>query len=252
MTIRHTYTAVAAVVVMWATVGPGVRIVSAQGDSHKMAVTAVGCVQSERQYRRDHESSKFAGTGAGLSNEYVLIDAVVGGPALNVTPVSEQESNCAAGGSGQAIELKGHGESALASMLGRRVMIQGMLLHAKHEAGPVGTSGTFTPAPTGGGFDPLGQDLDIRELEVQSASLVPIATPVKREPVIFGATEPPAEAPKAAVAPAPEAAPETPAQTPAPTLPQTASRLPEIGLIGLVSLTCGVIAALFDRRRSRA
>lgn len=255
MSIRHTCTTVAAVAALWTAAGPGVRIAAAQSGHSKMAVMAVGCVQSERQYRRDHESTKFAGTGIGLNDEYVLIDAVVGGPSMAVTPVSEQETNncIAARGTGQAYELKGSAERGLSSFLGRRVVIHGMLLHARHDAGPVGTSGAITPAPTSGGFDPLGHDLEIREIEVESANLAPIAVPVKHEAAIAPAPEPPAEAPTvAAAAPEPQAPPETPAPAPAPSLPKTASYLPEIGLIGLASLTFGIVAMLFDRRRTRA
>src|SRR5262245_31307911 len=103
MSSRYTRGVLAATVVTCAFAGWGSR--AAIADHHEMAVTAVGCLQGERQYRREHHSSKFAGTGQGLSNEYVLIDAVVGGPSMTVEPITEQEAaNCVTGqGSGQAI-----------------------------------------------------------------------------------------------------------------------------------------------------
>jgi len=216
-----------------------------------MAVTAVGCLQSEREYRRQHESSKFAGTGYGLNDEYVLIDAVIDGPSLNIEPVSEQEAGCVTGrGSGQAFELTGHSEKDLSAFLGRRVVIHGMLKHAKHDVGPVGTSGTFTPVPTGGGPS-LGSDLELREINVESASLVPVRIVAAAEPVIHGAPEEPAPAPVAEAPPPQAPAPIAPApQTPAP-LPKTASPTPAIGLVGLLSLACGVGLYLFNRRRAR-
>ena len=113
MSTRYTRSVLAAAVVTCAFAGWGSR--TAIADDHKMSVTAVGCLQSEREYRRQHESSKFAGTGYGLNDEYVLIDAVIGGPNLNIEPVTEQEANCVTGqGSGQAFELTGHGEDDLA------------------------------------------------------------------------------------------------------------------------------------------
>jgi len=251
MITRYTRGVLAAAVVTSAFAGWGSR--TAIADDHKMSVTAVGCLQSEREYRRQHESSKFAGTGYGLNDEYVLIDAVIGGPDLNIEPITEQQAaSCITGqGSGQAFELTGHGEDDLSAFLGRRVVIHGMLKHAKHDVGPVGTSGSFTPVPTGGGPS-VGSDLRLREINVESAGLVPIRRIVEAEPVIHGAPEPPAAAP-VAEPPAPqEPAPATPAP-PAPVapLPKTASPIPSIGLIGLLSLACGVGLYLFNRRRTR-
>jgi hypothetical protein len=215
---------------------------------HRMPVTAVGCLQGEREYRRNHESTKFAGTGVGLNDEYVLIDAKIGGASMAVAPISEQDSaNCgAASANGQAFELKGKSESGLSSFLGRRVVIRGMLLHAKHDA--VGTDGTFTPNPTDGGYDILNHDLEIREINVEAVSLVPVAVAAKNEPTIIGAPEPqpePAPAPEAA-APAPEPAPEAPA--PAPELPKTAGPLPAIGLLGMLSMMGAFGLRLLNRR----
>jgi LPXTG-motif cell wall-anchored protein len=252
MSTRYTRSVLAATVMTCAFAGWGSRTAIASDD--KMPVTAIGCLQSEREYRRQHESSKFAGTGYGLNDEYVLIDAVIGGPSLNIEPVTEQEANCVTGrGSGQAFELTGHGEDDLSAFLGRRVAIHGMLKHAKHDVGPVGTSGTFTPVPTGGGPS-LGSDLELREINVESASLVPIRVIAEAAPVIHGAPEEPAPAPVAeAPAPAPQApAPVAPApQAPVAPLPKTASAVPTIGLIGLLSLACGGGLYLFNRRRAR-
>lgn len=246
MSSRFTRSVLAATIVASAFAGWGSR--AALADDHKMAVTAVGCLQGEREYRREHEHSKFAGTGTGLSNEYILIDAVIGGPEMAITPSTEQESaNCiAARGNGQAFELTGAGEDSLAPLLGRRVVIRGMLKHAKHDTGPVGTSGTFTPVPTDGGSI-LGSDLKIREINVESASLAPVAEPVRNEPAIFGAPEPQPEPEAPALA-----EPQAPAPAaPAPALPKTASPLPAIGLIGLLSLACGLGLRLFNRTRPR-
>ena len=252
MSTRYTRSVLAATIVTCAFAGWGSRTAIASDD--KMPVTAVGCLQSEREYRRQHESSKFAGTGYGLNDEYVLIDAVIGGPSLNIEPVTEQEANCVTGrGSGQAFELTGHGEDDLSAFLGRRVVIHGMLKHAKHDVGPVGTSGTFTPVPTGGGPS-LGSDLELREINVEGARLVPIRAIPEAAPVIHGAPEEPAPAP-VAEAPAPQAPATAPAPTPAPVpvarLPKTASPVPTIGLIGLLSLAGGVGLYLVSRRRAR-
>lgn len=252
MSTRYTRSALAAAVVTCVFAGWGSGTAIAK-DS-RMSVTAVGCLQGEREYRRQHESSKFAGTGQGLNDEYVLIDAIIGGPDLNVEPITEQEAaSCVTGqGAGQAFELTGPGEdrSNLSSFLGRRVVIRGMLKHTKFDTGPVGTSGTFTPLGTNGGPS-LGSDLKLREINVESASLVPIRAIPEAAPVIHGAAEEPAPAPApaaeapAAQTPAPVAP--APAAPPAP-LPKTASPLPAIGLMGLMSLALGVGLRQFNRR----
>ena len=249
MRTRYTRSVLAATVVTCAFAGWGSR--AANADNGKTPITAIGCLQSEREYRRQHESSKFAGTGHGLGNEYMLINAVVGGPDLQVEPITEQEAatNCTtAGGSGIALELKGHAEDTLTGMVGRRVVIRGMLLHADDDV--VGTSGQYNLAPgTRGWFDPLRHDNKLREVDVQSFSLVPVKEPVKEETVIIGAQETIIEPPPAPAAAPPEAPAPAPAPpAPAPALPKTASQVPTIGLVGLLSLALGLGLRLFNRR----
>jgi len=41
-----------------------------------------------------------------------------------------------------SLNLARRGENALAGLVGHRVVIRGMLKHARHDMGPVGTSGT--------------------------------------------------------------------------------------------------------------
>src|SRR5215510_3599299 len=222
MRTRYTRSVLVATVVTSAFVGWGSR--AAFADNGKSPVTAIGCLQSEREHRREHESSKFAGTGHGLGNEYMLINAIVGGPDLQVDPISQQEAdtNCiAAGGSGIAIELKGRAENTLTGMIGKRVVIHGLLLHADDDV--VGTSGTYNLAPGDRGwFDPLRHDNKLREIDVQSFSLVPVAPPpvavvIEQQETII-APPPPAVAPPEAPAPAPPPAP----AAPPPALPKTA------------------------------
>lgn len=246
MRTRYTRSVLVATVVTSAFVGWGSR--AAIADNGKTPVTAVGCLQSEREYRRQHESSKFAGTGHGLGNEYMLINAVVGGQDLKVEPISAEEAatDCInAGGSGQAFELKGSAEDTLTGMIGKRVVIRGMLLHADDDV--VGTSGTYNLAPGERGFDPLRHDNKLREIDVQSFSLVPVAQPVEQETVIIGAQETIIEPPPAPAAAPPQAPAPAPVE-PAPALPKTASPLPAIGLIGLMSLALGVGLHLFNRQ----
>jgi LPXTG-motif cell wall-anchored protein len=125
-----------------------------------------------------------------------------------------------------------------------------MLKHAKHDVGPVGTSGEFTPAPTDGGPS-LGSDLKLREINVEGASLVPVRVITEAEPVYHGAPKPAPAPPPVAEAPQAPAPATSAPQAPVAPLPKTASPVPTIGLIGLLSLACGVGLYLFNRRRAR-
>jgi hypothetical protein len=204
-------------------------------------IAAVGCIQRESDYRREHDRGPggFMGTSWGLGNEYVLI------------------ADCASG-TGAAYELTGRHEGQAAQFIGRRVAITGMLKDAETSVKPVGTSGRYAVRPSGG-FDPLNQDLRLYEVNVTSYR--ELRSPVRR-------FRPIAEAqPDAAVQRAPTV-PEAAEQT-APTepdassigtrrdrepgtfsenLPRTASPLPIAGLLGLLSLG-GALALRAQRRR---
>ena len=250
MNTQHTYSLLAAGVLACAVGGFSARTASAQGpldavtgDHHKLPVTAVGCLQRERDYRAEH--SKHASRG-GVGNEYVLVNSTVGVPSMPIAPAPEADvNNCSTQGNGQSIELTGRGERDLEQFVGRRVVISGDLKHARHDPEAVGTSGEFTPISKG---KPLegGGDLHLREVNVESFALAPIAAPVREE----AALAPPEPAPARAQEPEPQAAPAptpTPQAAPAPELPKTASPLPTVGLIGLLSLAGAFGLRLFAR-----
>ncbi|HKC55973.1 MAG TPA: hypothetical protein VKC35_07595 [Vicinamibacterales bacterium] len=259
MNTQHSCSLMTAGVLACAVVGFAPRPASAQavidsvvGDHHKLPVTAVGCLQSEKEYRRAHDSGRggFLRTGNGESNEFILVNATIGLSSMQVAPASEAEvNNCAASpDNGQAIELTGHAEHDLGPMVGRRVVVNGMLKHAKHDPEAVATSGEFTPRPTGGGIDLTGGELALREINVDAFALAPIAAPV-REAAVIAPPEPapaPAPEPEPQAAPAPQPAP----AAPAPELPKTASPLPTVGLIGLLSLAGAFGLRLFARARA--
>ena len=186
-------------------------------------VTLVGCLQREADYRRAHDLGKggTAGTGLGSGDEYVLVNAsrVEGSAAAAPT------ADCTSQGSGEAYELTGSREPHLRSLVGHVVQITGTMKEARTE---VGTTGT--PRPTGG-FDPLGKDLRLFELNVASFQEVTPAAPAE------------AQAPATSTAPSTSSAPAsrpTGTSGQANDLPRTASPLPLIGLIGLLSLTAAI------------
>jgi hypothetical protein len=131
-------------------------------------ITLVGCIQRETEYRREHESGRGGpvATGAGLGNEFVLINASRAGGS------SEQGIDCAAQRFGEAYELTGSAERNLTRSVGHYVEITGML------------------KPMGKGVDLLGQDLKLPEVNVTSFRDAPTsraeATTAQLEPQPLG------------------------------------------------------------------
>jgi hypothetical protein len=252
-------------------------------DEKERPITLVGCVMRESQYRDMYGPGLSGPRGAGIGgrNEYMLVDAheISAGAATTATnsaiaPATTDTSTCppAPGTFPKAYELTGSREDELAPFMGRRVEVTGIQKEAN--ARPVGTSGLARPT---GGFDPLGHELHLFEVEVQSfrepAAAVaaaptpapapaptPEPAPAPEAPVAAAppAAPAPEPAPPVAAAPPPEASaptPEPPAAPPAepsvaePELPPTASPLPMAGLIGLLSFAAAAGIRMMARRR---
>jgi LPXTG-motif cell wall-anchored protein len=203
------------------------------GTQPETPITLVGCIQREADYRRERDKGRggAVGTGTGTGHEFVLINASTS-TATAGTPAPSGAEPCAPGGKGEAYELTGNRERDLEQFVGRRIEITGML--KKHET--AGTSGTGAPKPTGG-FDPMGQDLQLPEVNVTSFKEVAVSRP-------------PAPPGEAAAQPDTPAAPEPQpvATTGLPDeLPRTGSSLPMAGLIGLLSLGAALGLRSFRR-----
>lgn len=263
----------------------------AQTDANDEArpITLVGCIMRESEFRDMYGPGQSGprGPGIGLRNEYMIVDAHEtsgGGPG-----VVETTGTCppAPGGFPTSYELTGPREKEVAPFLGKRVELTGLQKHANTRA--VGTAGVRQPT---GGFDPLGHELHLFEVEVQSfheaaavraeapaavsteaaaaapapapapaaeaevAAAAPPAPAAPAEAPVAAAPEP-APAPEAAPAPEPAPAPQVAAAPPAPAeqprqvaqadLPHTASPLPLVGLMGLLSLAGAAGMRLFGR-----
>jgi hypothetical protein len=164
--------------------------------SAEVPATLVGCVEREADYRRAQDAGRggAAGTGAGVGNEYVLVNASVAiagaAPADRPTPgapPAEPGTVGTAGPAGRVYELTGPAEGQLEQYVGRRVEIVGKMKNAptaKSDKAPAVTatvpesttgrpgvpstaSPSGRPAPSGS-VDLTGQDLHLRELEVIS------------------------------------------------------------------------------------
>ncbi len=197
-------------------------------------ITLVGCIQREVDYRRAHDSGRggVAATGAGLGNEFVLVNASPGG----TSSAANAATDCSTASGGEAYELTGSRERDLERFVGRRVELNGML---KRAGTAVGTSGA-TARPSGG-FDPLGQDLRLHEVNVTSFREV-AATPEAGTPAQEVRSEP--------AAPVQRQREAAGTVSPQIELPRTASPLPLAGLAGLLALG-GAAGIRSYRRRTR-
>jgi len=137
-----------------------------QATAAEQTVTVTGCIQREADYRKARDAGRggAAGSGVGVGNEFVLINAAM-------TPASAATGTAGTSGStGAAFELTGSNESQADQHVGRRVEIMGKLKAADVAAGrPTG-------GPTAGkppeGVDVAGKDLQLRELEISSIKQV--------------------------------------------------------------------------------
>ena len=219
---------------------------------NQSSLTVVGCLQTESDYRRAQDAGKggVAMTGAGLGNEYVLIQTEGAGGPGGYDAKENVDCKSSTAFAGTAYELTGEREKELAQFVGRRVEITGELKNADDYDRP-------------GGLDPKVVSTDLRLNEINVGSF--------RE---YAMTAQASSAPAPAAAPVPTQATQAaaqPEQTPAPVaretsgtagqaepqqtgtmasaqteLPNTASPLALYGLLGLISL--GGAAALRFRR----
>ena len=191
------------------------------GDEDETPISLVGCVQREADYRRAHD--------LGRGNEYVLINASRMDSSGTAQPAS---ANCSPDATAEAYELTGSREPDLERFVGQVVHINGMLKEADIET--VGTTGAASSPE--GGFEPLGQDLRLFEVEITSVQAA-------------------AQAPSSPAPAAPAAADTQPigttgaeAQVAQAELPRTASPLPVAGLLALLSFS-GAFGIRALRRR---
>ena len=136
------------------------------GSTTDQEVTVTGCVQREADYRRARDAGKggVAGTGVGVGNEFVLINASTGAATARATPTGTAGS---AASSAAAYEITGPNEGKLADLIGRRVEIRGKLKGSETGAAGKPTGGATAGEPPRG-VDVAGKDLKLRELEVTS------------------------------------------------------------------------------------
>ena len=198
----------------------------------------VGCLMTEPDYRRAHNLGKGALAGAGLGDEFVLVDASSTPAAATDTAANASSSTAAATpsagsarctekGTGQAYRMTGKLERELKGFVGRRVEVIGKFDHERDAKTAAGETNAKLPA----------------EVEIASYREAPASEPATasaRTPEPAAAAQARNEPPQAPGNQAP------PAETRR-DLPRTASNQPLIALIALVSLTAA-LAVGFVRR----
>ena len=190
-------------------------------------ITVVGCLMKEADYRRAHGFGKGVLNGAGLGDEYVIVDSSSG--------------TCSETGNGAAYRPTGPHEREMKPFLGQRVEVTGKLTD-NGSASIRAESGKLPPEIRVTLFAPAPPPVT----EQAAAAPTPAAPAAEPAPALEAqnnATTPPA----AANAPAPST--EQPVGTTG-TLPKTAGEEPLIGLVGLVLVAAGLSLRL--RRRATA
>ena len=130
-------------------------------------VKLVGCVQREADYRQAQDKGRggVAGTGVGVTDEFVLTSASMATQGLKPDAAAADT----------AYELTGANEQKAKEFVGKRVEITGTLKPA--EVGPGGSpTGGATAGPPPTGVDVASKDLQLRELEVISVTAATTGT----------------------------------------------------------------------------
>ena len=220
--------------------------------------TFTGCLMTEPDYRRAHNLGAGTVAGAGLGNEYVLVDVKVspakdpaatapssGTPAARASGSTSSTAKCA--DQGTAYRLTGPAETKMKEFVGRQVEIQGrfkdpedprtgekmpnevVVLSFIEAPAPVAVSEPAAPPPP-----------------VQTATPPPVQTtpppvqttppPVQTTPPVVQTTPP---------TPPAQAAPVT---TPRTELPRSASSTFLLALVGVLALSSGLAMTMMRRR----
>jgi hypothetical protein len=135
-----------------------------QAGSASQTVAVVGCIQREADYRKAGKLGRggTAGTGVGVGNEFVLIDAKIASGAPAATSGATGTTAAAA----QDYKLAGANEGKASQFVGKRVEITGTIKRTE-PAGPEATRKPTAGAPPQ--IDVFaGEDLKLPELEVTS------------------------------------------------------------------------------------
>lgn len=215
--------------------------------------TFTGCLMTEPDYRRAHNLGEGTVAGAGLGNEYVLVDVKVspakdpaatasssGTPAARASGSTSATVKCA--DQGTAYRLTGPAETKMKDFVGRHVEIQGRFKDPED--------------PRTG--EKLPNEVVILSF-IEAPAPVAVSEPAAPPPPAQAAPPPPAQTapppqaqtvppPQAQTAPPPAPAQAAPATTPRTQLPRTAGSTALLALIGVLALSSGFALTIMRRR----
>jgi hypothetical protein len=148
-----------------------------QAGSAGQTVTLVGCIQAEADYRRAGNLGRggAGGTGVGVGNELVLIDAKITDGAR---PAAGAATGTTTGAAGQDYKLTGANEGKAVQFRGKRVEITGTLKPSE-PASPAATRRATSGAPPPEIDVFAGEDLKLPELQVTSVRATAGTCPAK-------------------------------------------------------------------------
>jgi len=214
---------------------------SAQADSTRQ-MTIAGCLINEAEYRQGHGLGQGALSGAGLGDEFVLVDirnepgtaasnaAANTAPSTTAAAPSASAETCTDTGNGPAYRLTGSLEDKLKAFVGHRIEVTGKFDHRTDAQTAAGLNVAKLPP----------------EFEIASYREAPASTTAAAPPSTVPAPPPVSQPPAATTSqtPAPSST-GTSGQTPSTTaqeerrMPKTASNLPLVALLGALSLSAG-------------
>jgi LPXTG-motif cell wall-anchored protein len=231
--------------------------------------TFTGCLMSEPDYRRAHNLGEGTVGGAGLGNEFVLVDVKVS-PAKEpaaTAPASDKDVELAlakigstgkCADQGTAYRLTGPNEEQLKTLVGREVEIQGRfkdpsdprtgekmpneveLLSFRAAPAPAAVAEPAAPPTPAQTTPPPAQTAPPPPPPVQAAP-----PPPPPPPPVQAAPPPTQAAPPPPPPPPVQAEPVTPART---ELPRTASSTALLALIGVLAFGSGFALTMMRRR----
>jgi hypothetical protein len=194
--------------------------------SANSTMTVVGCLMKESDYRRAHNLGKGALGGLGLGDEFVLVDATevattsaaetTSEPARPAASPSSTAATCRESGTGKAYRMTGKAENDLKPFVGHRLQVTGQFDHERDARTAAGETNAKLPP-------------EIKIASYREAPAFAGQRATSSSPAPVAQSVPPAQDQVASNQPSNERR-----------LPNTASNLPLVALVGFVCL----IAAL--------
>jgi hypothetical protein len=182
--------------------------------AQRPSMSLAGCLMGEKDYKLMLEGKASSGKA---DDEFVLADATDSSSAT----ASAVSGSCTGTGSGKAYRLVGKRTLELKAFVGRRIAITGAFEEDRDAKIAAGEKKSHLPP-----------EVEVASFREVTASVSPArASAAPAPPAVF-----PAPVPALAPSPAPEATEARNETPPREALPATASDLPLIGLIGLISL----------------